>query len=430
MNTLTKEKTIVFPVICLIFYLVAEYAKIQILGPLQLALVAQIALVICFAGKINKIKEIVDDNYFKYYLVLLLIMASHVFFARNNYWAYMQIRLMVTYLIVGISFCLFLNTEKKIYLFVSVYIFIHLIAALSWIFGWSFMGHSGVLGDENDIALAMNVVMPISFFLGLGSRGVKRYCFWGSAIVFIMANTVAGSRGGFVGLACTAVFCMLFLKTKMKGLIILCISVAVFWVSIPDSYKNRIYSIKSETSQETGSTGYGRMQVWRLALNVFGDFPLIGVGQGNIPWYLGDYIDVNDSDSYWNDKPGQGGRQSHSVYFTILPELGLIGTLLFALMIRNVVGKVKDIKAKSVNDENILKYMSFGLVVGMIGYLTSGIFLSALYYPQFWNISALILAVYSLYKKQYMETCSKIEADKYDFYVNELSVLRTDYKYK
>ena len=400
MHTLNNDKVFTFPIFCLVLYLIAEYARIALLGPLQLALVAQLFLAIYFFRSSNQIKEVIRDRYFKYYFILLTIMVFHIFFARNNYWAFMQFRLMITYLIITLSCCLYIDTEKKFYFIISVFVFIHLLAALNWLLGMSFIGRSGPLGDENDFALAMNVVTPVCFFLGLAHRGVKRLYFWGSAVILIIGNVVTASRGGFVGLACVAAFCIPFLKAKFKALLILCLAAVVFWFSIPDTYKDRIYSIKAETSEETGGSGYGRTQVWDLAWHVFLHHPLLGVGQGGINYYLGEYVDESSSAEYWAKRRGQNGRAAHSVYFTLLPELGLIGGTLFILMLKSNIDKIREIRAHAQIDHGLIKYICIGLVVGLVGYLTSGIFLSAFYYPQFWNISAFVLSAYSILKKQ------------------------------
>lgn len=395
-----EGKVLTFPIFCLILYFVTEYARIEVLGPLQLALVSQIFLLLSLLKDISRVQEIITDKYFKFYFYLLILMVFHIVFARNNYWAFMQFRLMITYLIVTLSCCVFLDTERKLRFIISLFVFIHLLAGLNWALGLSLIGNSGPLGDENDFALAMNVVMPISFFLGLNAQGFKRFYYWIGCIILITGNVIAGSRGGFIGLVCVAGLCLLSLKSKLKALLVACAAAAVFWMCIPDSYKDDIYTISSETSQETGTTGYGRTQVWDLAWRVFVHDPIVGVGQGNINYRLGDYVEESSAADYWKDRPGQSGRATHSVYFTVLPELGLIGTMLFILMVKSNFDKCKKMRTDTVSEQQFLKYLSTGLIIGLVGYLTTGVFLSALYYPQIWNLSAFILASHIIFTRR------------------------------
>jgi hypothetical protein len=41
-----------------------------------------------------------------------------------------------------------------------------------------------------------------------------------------------------------------------------------------------------------------------------------------------------------------------------------------------------------------------GLTIGLVGYLFSGIFLATFFYPQFWNLAALMTTVYMLQTKE------------------------------
>jgi hypothetical protein len=404
-QTSPNNKLLTFPIFCIVLYLIAEYARIAFLGPLKLALVAQILLAAYFLKRFDRIREVTRDRYFRYYFLLLLLMLFHVFFARNNYWAFMQFRLMITYFIISLACCLFLDSEKKLYLIISIFIFIHLLGALNWLFGMSLIGQSGPLGDENDFALAMNVAMPLSFFFGLINHGIKRMFYWTTCILLIMGNVVAGSRGGFIGLISVVALCIPFLKSKVKAMVVVGLVAVVFWFSIPESYKSDILSIASETKVETGTTGYGRTQVWDLAWHVFEHHPVVGVGQGGINFYLGEYVEEGDSADYWRIRPGQGGRATHSIYFTLLPELGLVGCILFALMIKSNIDNIRLVRINALGNYVGTAYIAIGLGVGMTGYLVTGIFLSAFYYPQFWNISAFLLSAnYILKNKEMLAT--------------------------
>jgi hypothetical protein len=46
-----------------------------------------------------------------------------------------------------------------------------------------------------------------------------------------------------------------------------------------------------------------------------------------------------------------------------------------------------------------LHNMMIGLFISLLGYLISGAFLSAFYYPQFWHLSALMTAMYLICEK-------------------------------
>jgi hypothetical protein len=55
-----------------------------------------------------------------------------------------------------------------------------------------------------------------------------------------------------------------------------------------------------------------------------------------------------------------------------------------------------------------LRYITLGLTTGLAGYLVSGIFLSAFYYPEFWNVSGLIVAAYRIFRNSKSEEASLV----------------------
>ena len=107
----------------------------------------------------------------------------------------------------------------------------------------------------------------------------------------------------------------------------------------------------------------------------------------------------------WQTK-SLAGRQAHSLYFTLLPELGLVGVIIFGSM---VYLNYKDTRVKSfipripagrrdgadVEDLQILRATLYGNAIfgGMIGYLATSTFISTLYYPTFWIMMALAVAL-------------------------------------
>ena len=96
------------------------------------------------------------------------------------------------------------------------------------------------------------------------------------------------------------------------------------------------------------------------------------------------------------------GRVAHSIYFTLLPELGLIGLFIFSGIVYYNFKDLKKIKSlkdnkKSVNKSNNIEdkyyFMAVALEGSLISYLVSGIFISILYYPNFWIIMGFILSL-------------------------------------
>lgn len=384
--------------------MVVEYAKPRFLAPFRPALILQAALLPFLMRNFSTVREILRDRYFKLYLVLVVEMMVHGPIAANNYMAYHQWLLMISYLIFSLSFCLFIDSFEKLKIFIIFFLFIHLLVAADQILtGGVYLGY-GVVGDTNDLALDMNVVAPLSFFLGLSCRGLRRLLLWTMTVLFVAANVSAVSRGGFVGLVAIALFCWMNTKGKIKSFLVFLVAAGVFVMLIPEGYKKEIHSI-TQQSDRTG-TGRDRVELWKVAWRAFIHNPFIGVGQGNLTYRLGQYQYDKNGHSYW--QRDITGRAVHSIYFTLLPELGILGTMIYILMLFDIFRRYRLVSKREAAGqvpEKIrlelctLKNVTTGLFVGIIGFLVSGIFLSALYYPQMWNFMALIVVTGMIHER-------------------------------
>jgi O-antigen ligase len=390
------EKTFSFPVFLIMVYILAEYAKPEFLNIIRPALLSQVILLVLLVFRMDHVLRVIRDRYFILFGILLLEMAIHVPIASNNYWALMQLLLMCSYFVITLSMCVFLDTKEKIFTVLLFFIAVHLVVGLEQaILGYrSFFGVHGVLGDTNDVAAGMNVMLPVAIFLGMSCRGFKRAFFWAAALVFILANVSSASRGGFVGLIAVGVFIWWKMPNKGKTLVIILGAILIIAPIVPASYKSEIKSIVQEGTEE--GTGRQRIELWKVAWATFKAHPVIGVGQGNLPWVYEKYQDWDNG--YW--QRGVGGKSVHSIYFTMLPELGLIGLVIYGMMFYNIYKKYLIYTKKASNydiiygiDDN-MQYYIHGLFGGIIGYYVSGIFLSTFYYPQFFNIAGIVTTIY------------------------------------
>jgi len=395
--TVTESKKITFPLLLLFVYIMIEYGKPAILDPIRPSLILQGLFLLFLIKKAEKVKEIIKDKYFILYTFLLMEMTVNGFIASNNYWAFMQWRLMISYFIFSLAFCLFIDSITAIRTFLTGFIIIVAIVAIAlYLKVGAYLGGVRILGDTNDLALAMNVMIPISFFMGMSYRGIKRIFFWITTVIFVMTNVFAFSRGGFVGMAGVAFLCWWNTKAKMKSLLILLLIVIAFVTLIPQEYKAELHTI-TEEGTESG-TGRDRIELWKVGWKMFLDNPLLGVGQGNMPYRLGEYQYDREGQSFWGREITT--RTVHSIYVQVLTELGIIGILIWGLIIKNILFKSRYVirvnKEMPVGDDDqlFLKTAMTGLLIGLGGYFISGVFLSAFYYPYFWNLAGLITAVY------------------------------------
>jgi O-antigen ligase len=133
---------------------------------------------------------------------------------------------------------------------------------------------------------------------------------------------------------------------------------------------------------------------------MFLDNPILGVGQGNFPYVFGKYeLEVTGSDESFHGR-SVAGRQAHSIYFTMLPELGIIGTGIFIGMIIYIFKDLKTIRFRSSQQNkgsspilNNNYFLALGLEGALVAYLASGAFISILYYPNLWILMGFVLSL-------------------------------------
>lgn len=349
-------------------------------------------------------------------LGFLILSAIHVPIALNNYWAFQGVKVFLIYLIVFLSISRFIDSFKKLFLFINLWIGINIVCAFVGLKHGGKVPFSGFMDDENDFALAMNMVMPFAYFMFLGADSIKKKILYLSACgLFIAANVASISRGGFVGLV--SVIPYYFYKTpkKLLATLIITIMVGVLYLTAPATYWDRVRSIKEENIEK--GTGESRWYLWKHAWKVFLDHPLIGVGPGNVSFHLTRY-QAEEEVLY---RRSLFGRPVHSLYLTLIPEMGLVGILLFSVMLyyshndaRKIFKKEKDLFLQreetriKLDSETLimkqlreLRFISLGINGALLGYLVSGGFISVFYYPHFWILTAVMVASMNNFRRNF-----------------------------
>ena len=406
----SKNKEAMFSFYLIVVYLFLEYGRPQLLLPflrdlhLPAITVIFMAISLLLSGKAS-----IKDKQTVFYLMLLAEMVIHGPIAVNNYWAfqifYSMVVTFIAYLVIVNMVDSLYKYEKLIKYWLLIYIFLaiygyfnanlHLPKYLR-----SGMGVGGFLGDQNDFCMALNMILPFSLF-GIFSERKKSdkiyYILLTCLFTFVIFLTE--SRGGFVGLISVAFYCWLKSNKKIILLILFGLLALFALVVAPSSYWDEVKTISTENT-EVNPTGTGaqRVYAWKIGWRIFLNNPVIGVGQGNYPWNVGET--EKEMGVLWQTR-SLSGRAAHSLYFTILPELGAVGTIIFALFIIYSLKNLKFIRNSSMHKKNIfpddesrrIYYASLALEGSLIGFMTSSIFISTLYYPSIWILCAFIVAL-------------------------------------
>jgi O-antigen ligase len=289
--------------------------------------------------------------------------------------------------------------------------------------------HNGVgpgswVFDENDVCFVLVMLLPFPLLLWRHMRNVLvRILLLSSAWITFGGIVSTNSRGGFVGLLCG--FALLFYRSRHKGRLVL----FAFFLGIlglflvPSEYwleMSSISDVSSGTAQKRRDYWFAAIQLWLYPPHI-----LAGVGIGNSANRLGEM--VGEATFY--------GRAVHSMYFQLLPELGLVGIVFFVLMIGGALrGNFRGEKLNqrilallSMVDEDSVdesRRHSLALIgkeclfveraflaanVSWFGLLGAGAFISVLYYPPMWILIGVSVAI-----QVYAENLARLFQDLMD----------------
>jgi O-antigen ligase len=155
----------------------------------------------------------------------------------------------------------------------------------------------------------------------------------------------------------------------------------------PDEWKTEMGTIAD--AGDPNDTGGKRLYYWGIGWRMFLDHPILGVGTENFGKRAPEYRDRDRyNESMWK-------RVSHSLYFTLLPEHGLVGTFIYFMMIWTCVRGHRRLQRRyrdSPGDETLrtTAQLSSGFVAALAATLITGTFVSVLYYPSGWVLCCMI----------------------------------------
>jgi O-antigen ligase len=373
-------------------YLVVDYARPQDIVPalnyIKPGMLMTILLTafLFFQGNLRK----VDSKQTRMMYFFILLLALYVPFAVNNYYAYLTVKSMLLFMPFILSAIICINSMERlrttILILISIMIYIALYSL--WHKG---VGSGGYFQDENDLALFINMWLPFCFCLFFTEKERMKKIFYGAGFILgLVSVMVSFSRGGFVGLLAMSFFLWIFSPRKIITLSIISIIAIVIFIFGSQAYWKEMSTV-TDTHEDTASA---RLLSWHSAWDMFLDNPL-GVGGNNFQVRFPEYQSDRFSRVMW-------GRVAHSLWLTLISETGILGIIIYLMLLYY---NLKDIfYLKRINQESTdpqsryLYFLSLALLASLAGFFVSATFISVLYYPHYWYLSAIIIAVVNITK--------------------------------
>jgi probable O-glycosylation ligase (exosortase A-associated) len=325
-----------------------------------------------------------DTRQTRFIWAFVILLFIHVPFAVNNYYALVAAQNMLKFMPFIMSVIILVSTRRRLHQMVVI-----LVAIMAYMSVWSIThggrGVGGWFGDENDLALYINAMMPFTLHLFYHSRRmllkILYLAIFGLGIGAVIASF---SRGGLVGLVGMIAVGWLLSRHKVRILFLITVAALAFFTYTSQEYREEMSTI---TDTQSG-TIHGRILTWEAAWDMFIDNPL-GVGGNNFPIRFQEYQSTEFPRGMW-------GRVAHSLWFTLIPELGIPGIIIYFMLLWVNFRELMTIMRLPYEGSPDLVYihtLSLALLASAVGFFVSATGLSVLYYPHFWYLTALLVAM-------------------------------------
>ncbi len=399
---LAAPDSIGLPVAMFIVWLALEYGRPP--NPMKVPLLISVAFIAGWAFSPTKRwnPQIV--------LMMLFVgqMALSIPFAENAFSATMVTREVgVAVLAIAIPIAHFIDTSHRFEVVARVWtaIFVYM-AVIALQNGGNGPGGAAHGVDENYTALFMTIAIAFAFFGALTVKNVAlKAALYAAIALFVAAIVLGSSRGGFVGLVGVAAYCWWKSPGRIVSLLGAVVAIGIFLFFVPSSYLDEVRTI-GDTSEGTADA---RLKLWGLAVRMWLDHPILGVGPGNFIWEMNAYKTVAEQSI------GTAMHVTHSLYFELLSEMGSTGVLMWfgilyfnwrdarwvtrlsrrvdARVGRTARGKLDPRQRTQLQHVRNAQAWSNALVASLIGFLLCSLFLSTLYYTTFWLLTAMTVAL-------------------------------------
>jgi probable O-glycosylation ligase (exosortase A-associated) len=243
------------------------------------------------------------------------------------------------------------------------------------------------LGDNNYLALALCLVLPLVNYIRLQSQErISRIIALITMVLVAVAVLGTFSRGGLVGISIMAAY---ILWTSRQRLLI---AVAVLFIGIaamqvlPASWLARMETIRSAQSDESFQE---RLDAWRVSLNIASERPLVGSGMGASEdasvygrFIPADSIYILRAHPRILTQADIGALAYHSIYFQVLGDNGYPGLLLFLGLLALTWRYLSLVRraARASPENEWASDLAAMIQVSLVSYAVAGSALSMAYY--------------------------------------------------
>jgi len=248
-------------------------------------------------------------------------------------------------------------------------------------YAWNF-----IFSNPNDLATLTLPMFAMSVALLPRERGWTRAAALAGSVLLPTIIVATQSRGGIVAFAVMSL--LLFReglvrkqttpaaaprrrRSKAATVAVSLLAVVAIVIVAPKGVWKRLEGLRSVTDTENlqavdkEGSAEQRYEIWKVSWAISADHPLFGVGATVYPEVHKEYARSS------RFKPTAAGlRDTHSTYFNMLAEGGIIGLFLLLGMLGSTLAGLRSAAASRTDDAHLLRILG----IGLIGFLLASVF--------------------------------------------------------
>ena len=251
-------------------------------------------------------------------------------------------------------------------------------------------GPGGFIGGNNEIGLAMLVVIPLLYYLYLQvQKKLLRVALIGAMVLTTIAVLGTQSRGAFLAILAMALVLWWRAPRKLLSGAMIVAAALIGGAVMSEQFAERMATIES---YEEDSSAVGRLYAWRTAINIANQRPT-GAGFAMYDERItGRYAAGYDFEGKIDAKILEA-RAAHSIYFQVLGEHGWVGLALFVGIFALTWRAATRLRRRTRRDAELQwVFQLAGMCqVALAGFAVGGAFLSLAYFDLPYNIMIIVV---------------------------------------
>lgn len=248
-----------------------------------------------------------------------------------------------------------------------------------------YVGGSGLAGNPNDLALMLNLLLPLTGALFVISKQPWLRLIALAALVLSVAAVIATfSRAGFITLAVigVAAFGAMVRRGALGTAVVIVFMALGAFVLIPDQYFSRLATITNIEADTTGSA-QGRWDDYFVSMEYIRQHPLTGAGLGQ------DLLALNATRGHatW--------RSVHNAYLQAAVDLGIPGLALLSGLLLASFANARRVRRRAMRMPALrdLGVMASGVNLSLLAFSVAAFFHPIAYQFYFFCLAGLAVAL-------------------------------------